>query len=254
MKSKKKPVSTIKFSSLNEKETLPPAKFTKEKCNSEIEKFRKKLYELQNIFYADGRYALLIILQGMDSSGKDSTIRKVMTSMNPMGVNVKSFVRPSEEEMKHDFLWRIYPHIPAKGMIEVFNRSHYEDILVPFVNKTLDEQIIHHRCMLMNQLEQHFMINNILVLKFFFNISHDEQKKRIKERQTKIHKRWKFNINDNHSSEKWESYMKGYELIMNNCNQVPWHIIPSDKKWYRNYIVAKTITETMEKLGLKYPE
>ena len=233
--------------------TSPPETFFKKECNKELAKYKKKLFELQNIFYADNRFALLIIFQGVDTSGKDGTIRHVMTSMNPMGVKVKSFKQPTEEEMKHDFLWRVYPHFPAKGMIEVFNRSYYEDILVPSIEEKLSKEELRHRCQLINSLEEHLELSNTHVLKFFLHISKEEQVKRIKERLTQPHKRWKYAKEDGAAADKWNDYIEVYNTLINKCNTERWHIIPADKRWYRNYAVAKIITEHLESFKLKYP-
>lgn len=233
--------------------TSPSEKFSKKKCNKELEEFHKKLFDLQNVFYADARFALLIIFQGVDTSGKDGSIRHVMTSMNPMGVQVKSFKKPLEEELTHDFLWRVYPHFPAKGMIQVFNRSYYEDILVPSIENKLSKEGLHHRCQLLNSLEQHLELSNTHVLKFFLHVSKEEQKKRIKERLTQPHKRWKYAEEDEAAADKWDDYMDVYEMIINKCNGHPWHIIPADKRWHRNYAVAKVLTDHLESLHLKFP-
>jgi PPK2 family polyphosphate:nucleotide phosphotransferase len=234
--------------------TSPHQKFSQEECNKELSAFHKKLFELQNVFYADARFALLIIIQGVDTSGKDGTIRHVMTCMNPMGVAVKSFKKPTAEESNHDFLWRVYPHFPAKGMIAVFNRSYYEDILVPALEDRLSKKEFHFRCELFNRLEQHLESSNIHVLKFFLHLSKEEQKTRIKERFTQPHKRWKYEKEDAAAADKWAGYMEVYNELINKCSTAKWHIIPADKKWYRNYAVAKIITEHLESLKLKYPK
>lgn len=233
--------------------TLPPEQTSKNEYKDGLTAFHKQLFELQNVFYADGRYGLLIILQGMDTSGKDGTIRHVMTCMNPMGLRVQSFKKPTEEEKKHDFLWRIYPHIPAKSMMQVFNRSYYEDIIVPSVNNALTENKLKHRCSLINELEQHLIQNDIHVLKFFLHISKDEQEERIRERLSKPHKRWKYSKEDDKAAKRWDAYTGIYNKLIGQCNKTPWHVIPADKRWYRNYTVAKILTEHLEKLNLKYP-
>lgn len=234
--------------------TSPPETFLKRPCNKEFAKYKKSLFKLQNAFYADNRFALLIIFQGVDTSGKDGTIRHAMTSMNPMGIQVKSFKQPTEEESEHDFLWRVYPHFPAKGIIEVFNRSYYEDILVPSIKKALPKENIEHRCQLINSLEQHLELSNIHVLKFFLHISKKEQEKRIKERLTQSHKRWKYTKEDEAAANKWDDYMKFYDMLVNKCNEHPWHIIPADKRWYRNFAVAKVLTDHLHSLHLKFPQ
>lgn len=238
---------------LNTTSTKPPPGSSKESTKEALLKKRQGLFELQNKFYADGRYGLLIILQGMDTSGKDGTIRHAFSSMNPQGIQVKSFKAPTEEELAHDFLWRVYPHIPPKRMIEVFNRSYYEDILFPLVNRSLPEEVIHHRCRLLKSLEQHLVQNGIHVLKFFLHISQEEQKKRISERLSKPHKRWKYSIEDEQSAKQWVAYREAYTMLINNCDQPSWHIVPADKRWFRNYYVANILTEHLEKHNLKYP-
>lgn len=233
--------------------TNPPIYTLKKETKKGLRKLRKELFELQNIFYADGRFGLLIILQGMDTSGKDGTIRHALSSMNPQGVQVKSFKKPTEEELSHDFLWRVYPHIPPKGMIQIFNRSYYEDLLMPMVGKLLPEEMLAHRCKLIKYLEQHLRLNKIHVLKFFLHISKEEQKERIKGRLLKPHKRWKYSAEDDKSTKQWEVYRSAYNMVMNNCDDPSWHIIPADKRWYRNFSVANIIAEHLKNLDLKYP-
>lgn len=238
---------------LQEISTLPPKDASKEVCKEGLKAYREKLFELQNMFYANGNHGLLVILQGTDTSGKDSTIRHVMTCMNPQGVRVQSFKKPTEEELKHDFLWRIYPHIPGKGYIQVFNRSYYEDMIVPMTEQSLPEAIIKERGAFINGLEQHLMQSNIHILKFFLHISPEKQKEKIEERLLKPHKRWKYSHDDAKTNREWTAGMKAYNLLLKQCKEPAWHIIPSDKKWYRNYMVAKVLTEYMEGLNLQYP-
>ena len=233
--------------------TSPPEAFSKKECKKALAALQDKLFDLQNLFYADGHFGLLIILQGLDTSGKDGTVRHVMSCMNPMGVHVKSFKQPTEEELQHDFLWRIYPHLPAKGVIEVFNRSYYEDILVPSIDKSIPKREIQRRSQLLNTLEDHLASSNIHILKFFLHISKEEQKCRIKERLILPHKRWKYDKADIEVAEKWDDYIQVYHKMINDSNCTPWHIIPADKRWYRNYAVAKIVTEHLESLSLKYP-
>jgi PPK2 family polyphosphate:nucleotide phosphotransferase len=234
--------------------TSPPDDVSRKECDKELKTFHKKLFELQNVFYADARFALLVIVQGVDTSGKDGTIRHVMTSMNPMGVQVKSFKHPTTEELNHDFLWRIYPHFPAKGMIQVFNRSYYEDIIVPSIEGKHSKEEIHHRCRLINDLEQHLELSDIHVLKFFLHISKSEQEKRIKERLDLPHKRWKYSREDEIAADRWTDYMNLYDMLIHKCSKHEWHIIPADKRWYRNFAVAKALTNHLESLHLKYPK
>lgn len=233
--------------------TLPRKGFSKKECEKKLDIIRKKLFELQNVFYVDNRFALLIIFQGLDTAGKDGSIRHVMSSMNPMGVQVNSFKQPTIDELKHDFLWRLYPHFPAKGMIEVFNRSYYEDIIVPSISGKLSKERIDHRCQLINNLEQHLENSNIHILKFFLHVSREEQEIRIKERLTQPHKRWKYAKNDKVVASHWKNYIEVYNMIINQCNEPAWHIIPADKRWYRNFAVAKILAQHLESLKLKYP-
>lgn len=209
---------------------------------------------MQNKFYADGRYGLLIILQGVDTSGKDGTVRHAFSSMNPKGVRVTSFKEPTAGELEHDFLWRIYPHIPGKSMIEVFNRSYYEDILVPALNKSLSKEEIQHRCQLINELEDHLIRNNIHVLKFFLHISEKEQKKKLEERKTNPGKKWKYSAADSKAPAEWKENMKTYNMLIEGCSLHPWQIIPADNRWYRNYKVAETVLNHLNSLKLKYPQ
>tara|TARA_B100000745_G_C20093691_1_gene373890 strand:+ start:356 stop:1087 length:732 start_codon:yes stop_codon:yes gene_type:complete len=238
---------------LSDISTLPAKHASKSRSLKGLTALHKQLFDLQNVFYADGRYGLLIILQGMDTSGKDGTVRHVMNCMNPAGLRVKSFKKPTEVEESHDFLWRIYPHIPETSMIQVFNRSYYEDIIVPSVSNALTEDTLKHRCSLINELEQHLMRNNIHVLKFFLHISKDEQEKRIKERLTMPNKRWKYSKEDEKAAQKWDAYMGIYDRLISQCNKIEWHIIPADKRWYRNFMVANVVTEHLQNLNLKYP-
>lgn len=241
---------------LSEISTTPPEdSIKKKKAKKKLKnKYYKKLFKLQNKFYADGRFGLLIILQGLDTSGKDGIIRHSMRSMNPMGVNVQSFGVPTEEERNHDFLWRIYPHIPRKGMIQVFNRSYYEDIIVPKVEEKFSLARIEHRFELINQLEEHLELNNIKILKFFLHISREEQQARIEGRKEKKHKKWKYSKDDEYPEKVFKKYQEIYELIINRCDVVPWNIIPADKRWYRNYITAKIIKDYMKDLELEFPQ
>jgi len=235
--------------------TEPEKGIDKKKTEKETLLYKEEMFKFQNILYAERKHSLLIILQGMDASGKDGTIRHVFSSMDPMGVNVKPFKAPTEEEQLHDFLWRVHPHIPAKGMIEIFNRSHYEDILVPTVHKTIDKQIIERRYDIINSFEQNLSDSGTVILKFFLHISEKEQKKRIEKRQTVPHKKWKYDPADSAEERHWKAYVKLYEKIFERCSpQFPWIVVPADHKWYRNYIIAKEIVKTLKSLKMKYPE
>ena len=225
-------------------------KATKEKTAGILE----ELNQIQNLLYAESKHALLIILQGMDASGKDGVAKNVLGSLNPMGVKVQSFKTPTSEELSHDFLWRIHAHAPAKGMIQVFNRSHYEDILITRVHKWCDDETAHRRMSAINHfeelLEEH---NNTHILKFYLHISREEQSKRFEERRVDPVKHWKFNSNDYKEAELWDLYMQMYEDCFKNCNNVPWVIVPADQNWYKEYIIAAALLDMLKSLQMKYP-
>lgn len=231
-----------------------PAKTDKASCKLEFDKLQKEFFDIQHLLYASDTYSLLIVFQGIDTSGKDSTIRHVFSCVNPLGVHATSFKAPNDEELEHDYMWRIFQKLPEKGRIQIFNRSYYEDILVPTIQKTLPTQLIEKRYDFINTFEQHLLDNKTLVLKFFLHISEDEQKKRIEERLKAPEKRWKYSNEDVKSSKKWNNYTRVYEQILNRCSaEIPWIIVPANNKWYRNYIVLSTIVNHLKKLNLKFP-
>lgn len=244
-------MSKIKLNTIN---TKAPEKKDKETCKRELEKLHQELSTLQHLFYASHAQSLLIVFQGTDTSGKDSTIRHVFSHINPLGVHATSFKTPCGIELEHDYMWRIFQKLPEKGMIQIFNRSHYEDILVPSIQKTLPENSIEKRYGFINAFENHLQNNNTFILKFFLHISEDEQKKRIQERLTDPLKKWKYSEDDVKSSKKWKSYALVYEQILNRCSpEIPWVIVPADNKWYRDYVVASAIVKKLRQLNLKYP-
>jgi PPK2 family polyphosphate:nucleotide phosphotransferase len=235
--------------------TDAPDGISKSAANKQLKKLQMKLFELQNLFYAEGKHALLIILQGMDTSGKDGTIRHVFSCINPQGCRVKSFKTPTEEEKLHDFLWRIYANLPEKRMIQIFNRSHYEDILFPVVHQWLDKKEITERHAVINKFEEHLQNSNTIILKFYLHISKKEQHKRLEARLANPEKKWKYNANDKKESKKWSNYIDAYQDVFEGCSKhTPWIIIPANKKWYRNYLVATAIIETLENLKMEYPK
>ena len=226
----------------------------RKKTEEETEKLKAELFDLQNLLYAEHKHSLLVILAGMDAAGKDGTVRNVFSCMNPMGINVKAFKVPTEEELDYDFLWRVHKHTPAKGMIQIFNRSHYEDILVPTVHKTMDTEIIERRYKIINGFEKSLVDSGTVILKFFLNISKEEQKERIAERLEDKKKMWKYDPADKREANKWDDYMKVYERIFEECSpKIPWAIVPADHKWYRNYLIAKEMVSTLKNLKMKFP-
>ena len=234
--------------------TNAPPNFDKSKAKKHLAQLQERMPDLQNLFYAEGKHALLIVLQGMDTSGKDGTIRHVFSCINPQGCNVKSFKSPTEEEKNHDYLWRIYANLPEKRMIQIFNRSQYEDVIFPVVHGSIDKKEMNERLSTINEFEKHLQKNNTLVLKFYLHISKKEQDERLEERLTNPKKKWKYNKEDKKEAQKWDDYMAAYQNVLDGCQENnPWIVVPADDKWYRNYIVANTIVETLENLKMQYP-
>jgi PPK2 family polyphosphate:nucleotide phosphotransferase len=234
--------------------TKAPKEFDKKQIKDETEKILEKLDELQNLLYAEGKHAVLAVLQGIDASGKDGAIRKVFGRLNPQGVMVKSFKVPTEEELKHDFLWRIHQHTPARGMIQVFNRSHYEDVLVTRVHGWCDDALAQKRFDAINNFEELLITHNSTsIFKFYLHVSPEEQQERFKERLDDPAKQWKYNAKDLDESKLWDKYMQAYEDVFENCSVAPWTIVPADQNWYKEYLVAKTLLEGLTSLKMKYP-
>ena len=215
----------------------------------------ERISELQRILYADGRHALLIVLQGRDASGKDGAIRKVFTAVNPQGCSVASFGVPTELEQRHDFLWRVHQQIPARGMIGIFNRSHYEDILVPRVKGTLAKDALEERYRHINEFERLLAKSGVTILKFMLHVSRDEQRKRLQERLDDASKNWKFRAGDLDDRAKWDDFTKAYRGILKNTSTKwgPWFIVPADDKDVRNLLIARRIADTLEEMELRYP-
>lgn len=233
--------------------TRAPRGYDKDATKHKLTAILQELNELQNLLYAEGKHSILVILQGMDAAGKDGLVRDVFTSMNPTGIRVHSFKVPTEEELAHDFLWRIHKVVPPKGMIHVFNRSHYEDILITRVHKITDDTTAKKRMVAINNFERLLAENGTQILKFYLHISQEEQHERLQERLTLPGKMWKYNSKDFDESARWNDYIKYYEAAFNNCGDIPWHIVPSDQNWYKSYIVANTLLTTLNSLKMKYP-
>ncbi|MCX6313069.1 MAG: polyphosphate kinase [Bacteroidetes bacterium] len=234
--------------------TRAPKNLAKEKIKAKTIVYRAKIAEFQKVFYAEQKYSLLIILQGIDASGKDGLVANVFSGLNPFGCNVAAFKSPTPEEAAHDFLWRIHNKTPGNGMIHIFNRSHYEDLLVPVVNKLMNKDQIDRRIHNINNFERLLEDNGTIILKFYLHISRAEQEQRLLERQTNPKKFWKHDDHDWSTREKWDAYMNAYETIFHNCNKPEWEIVPADQNWYKEYLVSKKVCETLEKLKLEYPK
>ena len=244
-------MGAIKLKEIN---TRAPEEFQKEDTIRKTAKIIEDLDELQNLVFAEGNHSVLVVLQGMDGSGKDRTIRKVFGKLNPLGVKAHAFKAPTEVELAHDFLWRIHIVTPAKGNITVFNRSHYEDVLVTRVHGWCNDEVAIKRMNAINEFEKLLVDhNNTTIFKFYLHVSHEEQMKRLNERIQEPRKQWKYNRQDFDESALWNAYMKYYEDVFEHCNKIPWTIVPADQKWYKDYLVAKTVRDALEKLKLQYP-
>ena len=239
---------------LKEIDTHAPKQFEKSETAEKLSKIIADLDELQNRLYAESNHSVLIVLQGMDASGKDRTIRRVFGQLNPLGVSAFPFKAPEHSELAHDFLWRVHKLVPAKGMMVVFNRSHYEDVLVTRVHGWCNDEMARKRMKAINEFENLLVEqNNTTILKFYLHVSHDEQLKRLNERIKDREKQWKYNKEDFAESSLWEKYREMYEDVFDHCSKIPWNIIPADQKWYKDYLVAKTVRDALEKLDLQYP-
>ena len=214
-----------------------------------------RLTSLQDKFYADQRYAVLIVLQGRDASGKDGAVRKVFGAFNPSGCSVTSFKVPTPLELSHDYLWRVHQAVPPRGMVGIFNRSHYEDVLVVRVKNIVPKAVWSKRYDQINDFEQMLDDNRVKILKFFLHISRDEQLKRLKDRLSDPTKNWKFRAGDLVERNLWDDYTKAYRDALRQCSTpwAPWYVVPANDKKARNYLIARTVVETLDNLGLKYP-
>ena len=240
---------------LKEISTRAPKDFDKEKTKKETKGILEELTGLQNLLFAEHKHAILVIIQGMDASGKDGAIRNVFTSMNPQGVTVKSFKAPTEEELNHDFLWRIHSCAPAKGFIQIFNRSQYEDILITRVRGWCDDETAYKRMTAINNFEKLLIEhNNTSILKFYLHVSPEEQQERLAERLQDPEKMWKYNAKDYAEAKLWDKYMEMYEDCFKNCNVAPWIIVPSDQNWYKEFVIASTLKKALKDLKMSYPD
>jgi PPK2 family polyphosphate:nucleotide phosphotransferase len=214
-----------------------------------------RLAHLQKVLYAEHKRSLLVVLQGMDASGKDGTISHVMAGINPQGCDVTSFKQPSARELDHDFLWRIHQAIPGRGMIGIFNRSQYEEVLVVRVHNLVPKDVWSERYEQINAFEKILARNDVVILKFFLNIGKEEQKKRFESRKTDTDKNWKISDADEAERKFWDDYQAAYEDAIGKCGTkyAPWYVIPANKKWFRNLAISQIIVDTLEDLNLKYP-
>ncbi len=228
----------------------------KKKGVRELSELRERLDELQALLYAEHRHKVLVVLQAMDAGGKDGTIRSVFDGVNPQGVKVTSFKVPTPLELDHDYLWRVHRHTPGRGEVAIFNRSHYEDVLVTRVHGLVDEAVCRRRYAHINDFERLLAEEGTTILKFFLHIDLDEQKERLQERLDDPRKRWKFRQGDVEERKLWGDYMRAYEdaISATSTEWAPWHIVPANHNWYRNLYVVRTLVDALEALDMRYPD
>jgi PPK2 family polyphosphate:nucleotide phosphotransferase len=227
----------------------------KDEIKDEIKEVVDRICELQRVLYADARYSLLLLLQGRDASGKDGTIKHVFKGVNPLGIHVTSFKAPTEDELRHDFLWRIHTRVPPKSMIGIFNRSHYEDVIVPRVHGTITRRVWTARYRAINDFERMLTEHGVVILKFFLHISKSEQKQRLEERLEDPEKNWKYNPEDLEARGRWNLYTAAFRDAIRSCSTswAPWYVVPADNERVRDLLVARTIADTLDGLKLRYP-
>ena len=228
----------------------------KDETRDKTRKLCERIGELQHLLYANATHAVIILLQGMDGSGKDSTGASVLEFVTPAGVQTTNFKAPSAEELAHDFLWRVHKAVPRYGCLGLFNRSHYEDVLIVRVLGLQPKKVWRDRYEQINAFEKLLSNNRVVLLKFFLHISKAEQAERFRERLDNPTKRWKFSVADLKMRERWSDFQRAYEDAINRCStkHAPWHIVPANRKWFRDYVVASTIVQALEQLHLKWPE
>ncbi len=228
---------------------------THEAALADLEKHVARITHLQYMLYAEKKHALLIVLQGIDAAGKDGTCWHVMTAMNPQGTSVTGFKQPTEEQRRHDFLWRVHPHAPGLGQVAIFNRSHYEDVLVVRVHGLAPKKVWSARYALINDFEKLLADSGTTIIKFFLSISAEEQLERFKQRLDDPRRQWKISDSDYKERERWDDYIEAYEDMLEKCStrHAPWYVIPSNHKWFRNLAISQIIADTLEDLGMKMP-
>jgi PPK2 family polyphosphate:nucleotide phosphotransferase len=228
----------------------------KDEGREELERLNRELEELQELLYAEGKHKMLIVLQAMDTGGKDGTIRHVFDGVNPQGVRVASFKRPTPEELAHDYLWRVHKHTPGKGEIVIFNRSHYEDVLVVRVHSLVPEEVWSKRYEHIAAFERLLADEGTTILKFFLNIDLDEQKERLQARLDQPNKHWKFDPGDLKERKLWPQYVATYEEAISRTSTewAPWYIVPANRKWYRNLVIGSAVVGALRSLDMCYPE
>jgi len=239
---------------LSELSTRAPEDLLKKEVKKGTNDLYKRIGELHEMMMAGKKHSLLVVFQGMDASGKDGLTKRIFRYCSAVGVNAKGFKKPTDEEFAHDFLWRIHKHAPAKGTVQVFNRSHYEDILIQRVHGWIDEERVNVRINAINAFEDLLQKDNgTTVLKFYLHLSPERQLEKLQERLDLPRKNYKHNDGDWKERQLWDKYMECYEDAINRCNAAPWYIVPADQRWYRNFYVAQTVLKTLEGMNLEYP-
>jgi len=228
----------------------------KQEALEALAKLNKRLETLQELLYAEGKHKVLVVLQAMDAGGKDGTIRAVFDGVNPSGVRVASFGVPTEHELARDYLWRVHQQVPRKGELVIFNRSHYEDVLVVRVKNLVPQQVWQKRYHHIREFERMLADEGTIILKFFLHISKEEQRKRLQERLDNPEKRWKFRKGDLEDRKLWDQYQEAFEVAIRETSTeyAPWYVIPANKNWYRNWLVGSILVETLEGLRMQYPQ
>ena len=242
---------------LSEQSTDDTGKFkSKEDALPATRKNLERLAELQELLYAEAKHAILVVFQAMDTGGKDGAIEFVFSGLDPQGCQVTAFKAPTPLELAHDFLWRIHQTTPPFGMIGIFNRSHYESVLIERVKNLVPEKVWSKRYDHINAFEKMLADEGTTIVKFFLHISKDEQKRRLEARLNEPHKQWKFNPGDLAERKLWDEYMEAYEDALKHCSQkdAPWYVVPADRKWYRNWVLSDVLVRTLEELDMKYPK
>ncbi len=249
-----KPGSRFRLADRNPNDTAGVK--SKKDAEARVGKNLKRLFDLQYVMYAENRRALLVVLQGMDAAGKDGTIRHVMTGLNPQGCRVSAFKAPTPEELAHDFLWRIHRVVPPHGTIGIFNRSHYEDVLIVRVHDIVPERVWSRRYEQINRFERTLADNGVVIVKFFLHISRKEQEQRLRDRLDDPSRHWKLSPGDFEERKYWANYQSAYQEALARCSTpwAPWYVIPANKKWFRDLSISDILADTLKSLRMKLPE
>ncbi len=250
-----KPGQKFKISSIKPDDTGKFSAETRAECEAKTADLKEKMAKLQNLLFASRNHALLVVIQAMDGSGKDSLVGNVFDSLNPNGVQVTYYKAPNSLELSHDYLWRIHNACPPKGIVGIFNRSHYEDVLITRVHGWVDDKTAEKRFAQIRNFEQMLVENGTTIVKLHLRISLEEQAIQLQERIDDPTKRWKFNPGDLVERKSWDDYMRVYQeaIAATSIDEAPWHVIPGDKRWYRNYVIASIIVDALEAMKLEYP-